>query len=98
MKKIESSSFRHWVHGLRDEMARIRIIARINRLMEGLPGDVSAVGHGVSELRVHHGPGYRLYFMQHGPDIVLLLAGGDKSTQAQDIKTAIVIARALSQE
>jgi putative addiction module killer protein len=93
MKKIESSSFRHWVHGLRDEMARIRIIARINRLMEGLPGDVLAVGHGVSELRIHHGPGYRVYFHQAGDTLVILLCGGDKSSQRRDIKAAHEILR-----
>ncbi|MFF7061310.1 type II toxin-antitoxin system RelE/ParE family toxin [Pseudomonas sp. NPDC008258] len=93
MKKIESSSFRHWVTGLRDISARARIISRINRLMEGLPGDVSPVGHGVSELRVHYGPGYRVYFHQAGSTFVILLCGGDKSSQQRDIKAAHQILR-----
>ncbi|AGN83196.1 MULTISPECIES: type II toxin-antitoxin system RelE/ParE family toxin [Pseudomonas] len=93
MKKIESSSFRHWVTGLRDLSARARIISRINRLMEGLPGDVSPVGHGVSELKIHYGPGYRVYFHQTGSTFVILLCGGDKSSQKRDIKVAHQILR-----
>jgi len=93
MKKIESSSFRNWLIGLRDDSARVRIIARINRLIEGLPGDVSPVGHGVSELRVHHGPGYRVHFHQSGDTLVILLCGGDKGSQKRDIKAAHQILR-----
>ncbi|MFJ4429942.1 type II toxin-antitoxin system RelE/ParE family toxin [Pseudomonas sp. NPDC089395] len=93
MKKIESSSFRNWLIGLRDASARVRIIARINRLMEGLPGDVSPVGHGVSELRIHYGPGYRVYFHQSGDTLVILLCGGDKGSQQRDIKAAHQILR-----
>ncbi|WP_082421380.1 type II toxin-antitoxin system RelE/ParE family toxin [Pseudomonas sp. NBRC 111140] len=93
MKKIESSSFRHWVTGLRDSSARARIISRINRLMEGLPGDVSPVGHGVSELRINYGPGYRVYFHQTGNTFVILLCSGDKSSQQRDIKAAHQILR-----
>lgn len=79
--------------GLRDSSARARIISRINRLMEGLPGDVSPVGHGVSELRIHYGPGYRVYFHQTGNTFVILLCGGDKSSQQRDIKAAHQILR-----
>ncbi|MGB9089592.1 MAG: type II toxin-antitoxin system RelE/ParE family toxin [Pseudomonas farsensis] len=93
MKKIESSSFRNWVTGLRDASARYRIISRINRLMEGLPGDVAAVGHGVSELRIHYGPGYRVYFHKSGDTVVILLCGGDKGSQQRDIKAAHQILR-----
>ncbi|WDY59369.1 type II toxin-antitoxin system RelE/ParE family toxin [Pseudomonas sp. PSKL.D1] len=94
MKKIESSSFRKWVIGLKDAKARVRIISRINRLMEGISGDVSPVGHGVSELRIHLGPGYRVYFHQSGDTLVILLCGGDKDSQQRDIKAAHQILRA----
>lgn len=93
MKKFESSSFRKWVIGLRDAGARVRIISRINRLMEGVPGDVSPVGHGISELRIHYGPGYRVYFHQSGDTYVILLCGGDKGSQHRDIKAAHLILR-----
>ena len=73
---------------LKDETGKTRIIARINRLKEGLPGDVASVGHGVSELRIHYGPGYRIYFHQQTDRIIILLCGGDKSSQRQDIINA----------
>lgn len=73
---------------LKDETGRARIVSRINRLMEGLPGDVASVGNGVSELRIHYGPGYRVYFHQQGDTIIVLLCGGDKGTQRRDIDTA----------
>ena len=88
MKKLESAKFRQWLSKLRDETARGRITARINRLIEGLPGDVAPVGHGISELRIHYGPGYRVYFYQQGDTVVILLCGGNKSTQSRDIETA----------
>ncbi|QVM90049.1 type II toxin-antitoxin system RelE/ParE family toxin [Pseudomonas entomophila] len=88
MKTIESSSFRRWLIGLRDTTARARIVARTNRLKEGLAGDVSPVGHGMSELRVHYGPGYRVYFHQCGDTLIILLCGGDKGSQQRDIKAA----------
>ena len=93
MKKIESSSFRKWVVGLRDANARFRIISRINRLVEGLPGNVLPVGHGISELRIHYGPGYRVYSHQSGDTWVILLCGGDKSSQPRDIRAAHQILR-----
>jgi len=77
--------------------ATSRIQARIERLAAGNPGDVEPVGEGVSELRINHGPGYRVYFKQRGPQLVILLAGGDKSTQARDIKTALRLAHNLSE-
>jgi putative addiction module killer protein len=86
-----------WIDGLRDIKARARVLARIERLAAGNPGDVKPVGEGVSELRIDYGPGYRVYFTKQGRQIVILLAGGDKSTQAADIKTAIRLARNLKE-
>ena len=87
--------FAHWLDTLRDIKARARIQARIERLAGGNPGDAEPVGEGVSELRIHYGPGYRVYFKQRGHELIILLAGGDKSTQAGDIKTALRLARDL---
>ena len=81
-----------WFSSLRDRHAKARIDIRIRRLSLGNPGDVKAVGEGVSELRIDHGPGYRIYFVQHGQTVVILLAGGDKRTQDRDIKTALELA------
>ena len=88
MKQIESGKFKHWLKKLKDETGIARIVSRINRLMEGLPGDVTPVGNGVSELRIHYGPGYRVYFHQRGDTMIILLCGGDKGTQRRDIDTA----------
>jgi putative addiction module killer protein len=79
---------------LHDENARRRIAVRIRRLAEGNFGDVRPVGSGVTELRIDYGPGYRVYFIRRGPELILLLAGGDKRTQWQDIETARALARA----
>ena len=87
--------FAKWLDGLHDIHARARILVRIERLAAGNPGDVKAVGEGVSELRIDYGPGYRVYYKKHGRKVVILLAGGDKSTQAKDIKTALRLARNL---
>lgn len=89
--------FARWLDGLRDIRGRARVQARIERLAAGNPGDVAPVGEGVSELRIDYGPGYRVYFKQRGRELILLLAGGDKSTQAGDIKTALRLARQLSE-
>ena len=91
MTKVESGKFRRWLKKLKDETGKARIVARINRLMEGLPGDVSPVGQGVSELRIHYGPGYRVYFHQLEDKIIILLCGGDKGSQIRDIKAAHLI-------
>lgn len=91
----KTGHFARWIDGLKDIRARARIQARIERLAAGNPGDVKPVGEGVSEMRIDHGPGYRVYYMQHGRTVILLLAGGDKSTQAKDIKTALRLARNL---
>ena len=70
-----------------------RIAARLDRMAAGNPGDVQPVGEGVSELRINYGPGYRVYFIQQGPVLIILLCGGDKSTQSKDIKQAIDMAK-----
>jgi putative addiction module killer protein len=80
---------------LRDIRARARILVRIERLSLGNPGDVKPVGEGVSELRIAYGPGYRVYFKEVGQTVVVLLAGGDKRTQAKDIKSALRLAQNL---
>ncbi len=89
--------FAEWLDDLRDIQARARIQARIERLAAGNPGDVEPVGEGVSELRINYGPGYRVYFRKRGRELIFLLAGGDKTTQAKDIKAALRLARNLSE-
>ena len=84
-----------WLDGLRDVRARARVLVRIERVVAGNFGDSKPVGQGVSELRIDYGPGYRVYFTKQGQWILILLAGGDKSTQASDIKTAIRLANSL---
>jgi putative addiction module killer protein/probable addiction module antidote protein len=84
-----------WLDGLLDVRARARILARVERLAAGNPGDTRPVGKGVSELRVDYGPGYRVYYKNRGQELVILLAGGDKRTQTGDIKTALRLARNL---
>lgn len=91
----QSAAFSKWLHGLADIKALARIQTRIDRLALGLFGDVKPVGGGVSEVRIDYGPGYRLYFIQKGRKLIVLLAGGDKRTQARDIKQAIALARAV---
>ena len=91
----KTERFAKWIDGLDDIRARARILARIERLAAGNPGDVEPVGEGVSELRIDYGPGYRVYYKQWGRSLVILLAGGDKRTQAKDIKTALHLARNL---
>ena len=91
----QTDVYSHWFNELLDRQARARINARIRRLSLGNPGDVKPVGEGVSELRIDYGPGYRIYFVQRGQTLVILLAGGDKHTQDRDIKTALELAREL---
>jgi putative addiction module killer protein len=89
----ETDVYSDWFSRLRDAQARARILVRIRRLSLGNPGDVRPVGEGVSELRVDYGPGYRVYFAQHGSTLVILLCGGDKRTQVRDIRQAKELAR-----
>jgi putative addiction module killer protein len=84
----QTDTYRKWERKLRDPRGKAMIAAPIFRLANGLPGDVKPVGQGVSELRIHHGPGYRVYFKQRGNEIIILLCGGDKDTQQTDIETA----------
>jgi len=91
----QTDVYAQWFRRLRDRWARARINARIRRLSLGNVGDVRPVGEGVSELRIDYGPGYRVYFVQQGQSLVLLLAGGDKSTQERDITRARNLARGL---
>ena len=87
--------FARWLDSLRDVRARARVQVRIERLAADNPGDVRPVGEGVSELRIDYGPGYRVYFKRQGNAVVVLLAGGDKGTQSDDIKMALRLARNL---
>lgn len=91
----QTDVYARWFDGLRDERARARINVRVRRLSLGNAGDVRPVGEGVSELRIDHGPGYRVYFVQQGPALAVLLAGGDKHSQVRDIATARRLARGL---
>ena len=90
---LQTETFQKWESRLKDHRIRALIAARIFRLANGLAGDVQAVGNGVSELRIHYGPGYRIYFQQQNDVIILLLCGGDKSSQSSDIATAKNLAR-----
>ena len=91
----KTETFSKWIDSLRDIRARARVLARIERLAVGHTGDAKPVGEGVSELRIDHGPGYRVYFKRQGRAVVVLLAGGDKKTQNRDIQTALRLARDL---
>jgi len=93
----QTDEFSDWLGGLKDLQAKSRILTRIRRLSLGNIGDVKPVGSGVSEIRIHYGPGYRVYFVQRGNEIIILLCGGDKSTQAKDIKEAIALASDLEE-
>ena len=90
---VQSVAFESWFSGLKDVRARARIMARIRRLSTGNPGDVKPVGAGVCEMRIDYGPGYRVYFLQRGKVVAVLLCGGDKRTQQKDIRRALDIAK-----
>ena len=90
-----TETFDDWFSSLKDRQARARIQARIDRAEQGNFGDCAPVGEGISEMRIHAGPGYRVYFAQRGMELVILLAGGDKSTQSRDINAALAMAREL---
>jgi putative addiction module killer protein len=89
--------FVKWIDELQDIRARARILVRIERLSASNPGDVKPVGEGVSEIRIDYGPGYRVYYKKQGRKVIILLAGGDKNSQAKDIKTALRLARNLKE-
>lgn len=91
-----TTTFRDWLNGLRDERAKAKIAARIDRLALGNPGDVEPVGSGVSEMRIDYGPGYRIYYVKR-KEVVTILSGGDKRTQTKDIASAISIAKELEE-
>ncbi len=91
----QTDLYARWFEGLRDRQARARILVRIRRLSLGNAGDVRPVGEGVSEMRIDYGPGYRVYFVRRGEELVVLLAGGDKDTQERDIRTARELTRNL---
>jgi putative addiction module killer protein len=93
MEIRETETFRKWFSGLGDDRAKRRIDIRIKRLAIGNPGDVKPLGAGVSEMRIFYGPGYRVYFKDTGKEIIILLCGGDKSTQSKDIEKAKELAK-----
>jgi putative addiction module killer protein len=91
----KTDTYVQWLDGLHDIHARAKVLARVERLATGNPGDVRPVGEGVSELRIDYGPGYRVYYTMRRRELIILLAGGDKRTQAADIKKALSLARNL---
>ena len=93
----QTDEFKTWLRRLKDDNAVARIVARVRRLEQGNPGDTHSVGSGVMEMRVDYGPGYRIYYAPRGTAMVILLCGGDKRTQARDIKRAHVMAREMSE-
>jgi putative addiction module killer protein len=94
----QTEIYQKWQARLRDKRAKTIIATRLMRLAEGLPGDVEPVGEGVSELKIHYGPGYRVYFQRRGNLLVVLLCGGNKSTQVRDIAAAKKLAKKWSEE
>jgi putative addiction module killer protein len=98
IRLAETAVFSRWLGGLKDHRAKAAIVFRLRQIAAGRWGDVKSVGGGVSELRWHIGPGYRVYFTRRGAQIVLLLAGGDKSSQAKDIAKAQKLAKEHSHE
>ncbi|GAB4061601.1 type II toxin-antitoxin system RelE/ParE family toxin [Uliginosibacterium sediminicola] len=95
---LRSDEFNAWLSSLKDKVGRARIIHRIRSAEHGNFGDCESVGQGVSEMRVHFGPGYRVYFTRRGDVVYLLLLGGNKSSQQRDIKRAIEMAKAIEKD
>jgi putative addiction module killer protein len=93
MRVEKTDEYREWLDALRDRTGRARILVRVDRLIDGNPGQHRDLTDGVSELKIDFGPGYRVYYAQRGSRLLLLLAGGDKSTQQKDIATAIKLAK-----
>lgn len=94
----KTEEFERWLKDLRDERATLRVLSRLDSAIHGNFGDCAPVGEGVSEMRIHYGPGYRLYYTRIGDVVYLLLLGGDKSSQKRDIKHAIELARSIGKE
>jgi len=94
----ETENFKKWIRGLKDKIAQSIITARIRRVSAGNFGDVKPVGEGVSELRIDYGSGFRVYFTPRGKEIIILLCGGDKSTQTKDIETAKRLSKTIKEE
>jgi putative addiction module killer protein len=95
MRLLITEVYRDWINGLRNRTARARIQMRVDRLVHGNPGQYRALSGGVSELKIDFGPGYRVYYTERRGELIVLLSGGDKSTQQQDIRTAIALAKNL---
>jgi len=94
---IRSSVFSDWLNSLKDQKAKARILHRLSQVSLGNFGDCEPVGEGVSEMRIHHGPGFRVYFVRHGTAVYVLLCGGDKSSKRRDIAKAKLMARELKE-
>ncbi len=97
MRVSMTEVYRDWINELKDRAGRARIQVRVDRLVHGNPGQHRNLTHGVSELKIDAGPGYRVYYTERNGELIILLAGGDKSTQPQDIKTATALARNLQE-
>jgi putative addiction module killer protein len=98
MEVLQTETFQNWLDRLADRRAVARIVKRLRRLERGLLGDVKPVGRGVSELRIDYGPGYRVYLLQHGRMLIVLLCGGDKASQSRDIEKALKLATAWKEQ
>jgi putative addiction module killer protein len=94
----QTERFAQWLQDLRDLRVRAKVQVRIERLIGGNPGDVRPVGSGISELRIDYGPGYRVYYQQKGSRLIILLAGGDKSSQVNDIEEALMLFRQIKED
>ena len=94
----QTERFARWLKDLRDLRARAKVQVRIERLIGGNPGDARPVGSGVSELRIDYGPGYRVYYQQKGSRLIILLAGGDKSSRSRDIEEALMLSRQIKED
>jgi len=97
MEIRKTDNFANWLDRLKDPQARAKVLVRIARLANGNPGDVKPVGKGVSAMRIPYGPGYRVYFIQQGDHLIILLAGGSKKAQSKDIQTAISLMENLEE-
>jgi len=98
MQIRQTKEFRSWLLELRDRQARVRILSRLDRLAEGNPGQSRSVGQGIVELKIDYGPGYRVYLINRGSEVIILLCGGDKSSQTRDIQRAKDLAEAFEKE